>query len=186
MKSKPMPMENTIYPRFINGEAAQQMFAEQSSFDIEKYPTLTKLKAWVGAYYGVYEYRDNFLNPVIVDKVKLVHMEVRMAGPSGLMVSMVTGNVTEIACIPKQLSGFSLGLSFAQRSYFEKTIKEFAPDDIMCGLASMIQAHHRQRPDHKSERVQFIDLWGNLKGRFSDMDSFVKETERLRSLVSLV
>ena len=36
MKSKPMPMGNTIYPRFINGEAAQQMFAEQSSFDIEK------------------------------------------------------------------------------------------------------------------------------------------------------
>ena len=184
--SKKMPMENTMYPKFVNGDDAMKYFAELHDIDLAKYSVTTKLKAWLGTYYGVYKFDVNKLNPVLVDKYKLVNMEVNFQGPKGLLLSLIDGNATMITCYPVQLRNYDVAVSFPQRTYFERSVQEFGLGDYNCGLSACIQAHQTQRPDHDSNDVTFIDLWGNVRNLFTDSGAFSRECEALRKKVALI
>lgn len=180
-------MGNTTFPKFINGEAGQQVFAKRSKVDMSRYPVRTMLKSWLGACYGIYQYEDNQLNPTLLDKLKLVHVEVGRFGPVGLLISMVDGSCTEVTCIPcLHKNGHEVVLSFPQRTYFEKTVMDYGNCDLSMGISCCLQIYHKQRPDLTSTYVPFMDLWGNVKNRFTDDNAFIKEVARLKEKVILL
>ena len=179
-----MLMENTH--KFINGEEAVRFFADQAGVDLSKFKVPTKLKAWVGAYYGVFKYEPSKVNPVIIDKVRLVNLEARRQGSFGLLISSVTGKVVELSCHPTPLykGGFAVG--FPQRTYFERTIQEFGEGEYAFGLSACLQVYHQQRPDWASENIPFMDLWGNVRQLFTTTDAFMREISTLQSKVNLL
>lgn len=181
-----MHTENIMYPKFVNGDDALKYFADVHNIDLDKYKVTTRLKAWLGTYYGVYKFDHNKLNPVLVDKYKLVNMEVNFQGPKGLMLSLIDGHTAMITCYPIQLRDYDVAVSFPQRTYFERSVQEFSEGDFNCGLSACIQAHQTQRPDHDSNNVTFIDLWGNVRNLFTDGGAFTRECESLRKKVKLI
>lgn len=179
-----MHMVNT--PKFISGDNAVQFFADKAGVDLNKFKVSTRLKAWTGAYYGIYKYEASKVNPVIIDKVRLVHLEARRQGALGLLVSSVTGKVVELSCLPTILFNNGIAVGFPQRTYFERTIQEYGEGEMSFGLSACLQVYHQQRPDWASEDIPFMDLWGNVRGLFTTTDAFMREISALQSKVNLL
>jgi len=181
-----MRMVSTGYPKFIKGQQAQELFADIADTDIDSYPDQSYLKSWIGACYGVYQYKDDQVNPELLDKYKLTSMEVRRQGAFGLLVSLITGQATEVSCLPIKLPAHEIVIAFPQRTFFEKTVQEFADGDYSYGLSACFQVFHKSRPELAATKTPFIDLWGNTKKKFTDYDSFIRGVENLKSRVNLV
>ncbi len=180
-----MLMGNSMYPRFVNGKEGLEVFNGMSDIECQAYPYSNNVKVWVGAYLGVYKYVDDDVNPTIIDKVKMVHLEVRRTGPLGLLVSMVTGAVTEVTCVPKQLTYHDLAVRFPQRTYFEKTVQEYSEEDYSMGLSACIVSMQKTRNDLAIPSHQYIELWGNVRNRFTDAGAFDRDVCRLKKEVRL-
>lgn len=172
--------------RFISGNEALQYFAGLSKVDVSEYPVSTRLKAWQGIAYGVYKYEENLLNPVLLDKIKLVSLGVERQGPTGRVVSLVHGGSSELTVVPNAMYDGSFLMCFPQRTYFERTIQEFDDGGISLGISSCVQIYHKQRPDHQSSNVVFIDTWGNMRSKFVDYDSYSREVTRVSMGVTLI
>jgi len=175
-----MPMADSMSPRFINGEEAQRLFAGFYDVDVDKYPEQVNLKAWLGTYYGVYRYDQDSVNPTILDKIKLVNLEVRRVGPVATALSMITGDSSELSCSPNQLLKHDVLVGFPQRTYFEKTVQEYGKDDYAFGIAACVKSFQKKGP----EAIK-VELWGNLKRKFTEYDAFARACNSLKGRINL-
>lgn len=175
--------------KFINGKEGQRLFAEKGGMDLSSYPHQEYLKSWVGAMYGVYQYEGDRVNPVLLDKFRLVNMEVRRQGAFGLLVSLITGDVMEITNIPAKLRCYPIYLGFPQRTYFEKTIQNFGDesgDDLAFGLSACLQTYHVKRSGSVVERIPFFTQWSVVRELFTDGGAFIRAADELKKKVNLV
>lgn len=176
--SNKMLMGNIMYPRFINGNEGREVFYGMSPFKTETHPFCNNVKIWLGSYLGVYKYLDDQINPVIVDKLKMVNLEVKRTGPSGLLISMLTGTVTEVTCIPKLLADTNIVVRFPQRTFFERTIVEHSKGDYSLGLAACIITACKGKEGEPN--IDLLETWGNLRNKFTDSFAFSREVEALK------
>lgn len=173
--------------KFVNGKEGQQVLAGLGRVNLEDFPAQAYIKSWVGAYYGVYKYDGDKINPVLIDKLRLVNMEVRRQGAFGQLVSLINGGVTEISSVPTTLAHYPIVLSFPQRTYFEKTIqRRNGEDDCIFGLSACIQTRHKKRLGCIAEGVPFFDSWGVIRDLFTDGEAFAREVESLKARINLL
>lgn len=174
-----------MYPRFINGNEGLEVFNGMSDIDYQTYRAASNVKIWVGSYLGVYKYIDSEIDPILVDKLKMVHLEVRRTGPLGLLISMITGAVTEVSCIPRLVTNLDIAVRFPQRTYFEKTVQEYSEDDYAMGLSACIVAMQKSGNRMPVTDHLYMELWGNVRNRFTDHGAFEREVSRLKGEIRL-
>lgn len=173
--------------KFVNGEEGQQVLAGLGRVNLRDFPAQSYAKSWVGALYGVYKYEGDKINPVLMDKLKLVDMQVNRQGASGILVSLVNGGVSIVSSVPATLAHYPIVLSFPQRTYFEKTIqRRQGEEDYIFGLSACIQTHHKKRLGCISEDVPFFDSWNVIRDLFTDGEAFSREVETLKARVNLL
>ena len=166
--------------KFLNGEEAQRYFAGLSKVNLEEFPVITKLKVWPGINLGVYKYIDGVLNPVLVDRFRVTNLGVERHGPTASIISLITGSCYEITCTPTLMALGSFAVNFPQRPYFERTVQVMeGSTQHSVSTASCIQVYHKQRPDWKSENIEFMDVWSNVINRFTDYGAYHSEVKRL-------
>lgn len=174
-----------MYPKFVNGAEGVDFFNGMSGINCRAYPVLTNVKVWIGAYLGVYKYIDSEVNPTLIDKLKMVNMEVCRVGPLGVLISAVTGAATEICCTPRMITNLDLAVRFPQKTYFERSVQAYSEDDYSMGLSACIVSMQKSQSGQALPGHQYIELWGNVRSRFTDSAAFDREVRRLKEEVRL-
>lgn len=169
-------MENTTAPRFLKGDEALQLFAERAGVDLSRLTTLTRLKAYTGTVYAVYQFENGSDEPILLDKLKVVDMAVtRTNGPMAWLVSVRKAAIIEVSVYPTMVNNAgNLAISFPQRPFFERTAVKFPNGDISFGVSSCVQVHHRCIPSPRNKYVPFIGVWGNVVNLFSSNEEYIK------------
>lgn len=133
--------------------------------DLGQLPVTTTLKAWPGACYAVYQHESGEgVTPILLDKLKLVSLEVDQCGPLSYLVSQITGSSIRVTVVPVKINSMDLAVSFPQRTYFERTLQDYGDGDIRESTSACIQAHHICIPGKKkTDGIPFMCAWPDVR-----------------------
>lgn len=171
---------------FISGDEATQIFAKRSGVDLTKLPITTKLKAWPGVCYGIYQYEDGYKDPILIDKLVLSYMGTGYDGPIFFLVSVVSSSNIRVTVDPVRIFGINIAVSLPQRLMFERSIQDFGNGGLKESVASCIQIHHKAVPNPKHTGVPFMELWNKVKKKFSSENALIVGLDNLQQEVVLL